>query len=50
MDAREIRWKSMGWTHLAQDRVQWLAVVNRIMNLQVNLKVKLSLCLLSTAP
>jgi hypothetical protein len=32
----DVRCKDMDWIHLAQDRVQWQAVVNTVMNLQVN--------------
>jgi hypothetical protein len=35
MDFREIGWGSMEWTHLAQDRDQWRALVNTVMNLRV---------------
>jgi hypothetical protein len=40
MDLREIGWDGMGWDgmdwiDLAQDRVQWRAVVNTVMNLRV---------------
>jgi hypothetical protein len=35
MDLREIRWQGVDWTHLAQDRDQWWAPVNMVMNLQV---------------
>jgi hypothetical protein len=34
-DLREIRWEVMGWIRVAQDRDQWLALVNTIMNLLV---------------
>jgi hypothetical protein len=34
MDLREIVWGVVGLIHLAKDRVQWLAVVNAVMNLQ----------------
>jgi hypothetical protein len=30
MDLREIRWGDMDWIHLAQDRDQWIAVVNTV--------------------
>jgi hypothetical protein len=33
MDLREIEWKGVDWIHLAQDRYQWQAPVNMIMNL-----------------
>jgi hypothetical protein len=34
MDLREIGWDGMDWTDLAQDRDQWRALVNTVMNLQ----------------
>jgi hypothetical protein len=33
MDLRETAWYDMGWIHLAQDRDQWRALVNMVMNL-----------------
>jgi hypothetical protein len=35
IDLREIEWGGMDWIDLAQDRNQWRAVVNMIMNLRV---------------
>jgi hypothetical protein len=35
MDLREIGWGNMDWIGLAQDRDQWRALVNTVMNLQV---------------
>jgi hypothetical protein len=35
MNVREIKWKGVDWIHLAEDRDQWLAVVNTVMNLCV---------------
>jgi hypothetical protein len=35
MDLREIGWGAMNWIKLAQDRNQWMALVNTIMNLPV---------------
>jgi hypothetical protein len=35
MDLREIWWDGMGWIELAQDRDQWRALVNTVMNLRV---------------
>jgi hypothetical protein len=35
MDLREIGWGGMDWIYLAQDRDQWRAVVNTVMNLRV---------------
>jgi hypothetical protein len=35
MDLREIGWEGVDWMHLAQDRYQWRAVVNTVMNIQV---------------
>jgi hypothetical protein len=34
-DLREIGWDSMDWIDLAQDRDQWRALVNAVMNLWV---------------
>jgi hypothetical protein len=35
MDLREIGWDVMDWIDLAQDRDQWRALVNTVMNLRV---------------
>jgi hypothetical protein len=35
IDFREIVWDGMDWIDLAQDRDQWRALVNRVMNLRV---------------
>jgi hypothetical protein len=35
MDLREIGWNGMDWIGLAQDRDQWRALVNTVMNLRV---------------
>jgi hypothetical protein len=35
MDLREIGWGSMDWIDLAQDRDQWRALVNMVINLRV---------------
>jgi hypothetical protein len=35
MDLREVGWDSMDWIDQAQDKDQWKAVVNTVMNLQV---------------
>jgi hypothetical protein len=35
MDLREIGWIGMGWIYLAEDRDQWRALVNTVMNLRV---------------
>jgi hypothetical protein len=35
MDFREIGWEDVEWFQLAQDRGQWRAVVNTVMNLRV---------------
>jgi hypothetical protein len=35
MDLREIGWEGVNWIHLAQDRDQWWALVNTVMNLWV---------------
>jgi hypothetical protein len=35
MDLREIRWDGVDWIDMAQDRDQWRALVNTILNLRV---------------
>jgi hypothetical protein len=35
MDLREIEWDGIDWLELAQDRDQWRALVNTVMNLRV---------------
>jgi hypothetical protein len=35
IDLREIGWDSMDWIDLAQDRDQWRAFVNTVMNLRI---------------
>jgi hypothetical protein len=35
MDLREIGWSGMDWIDLSQDRDQWRALVNTVMNLRV---------------
>jgi hypothetical protein len=35
IDLREIEWDGMDWIDLAQDRDQWRALVNTVMNLRV---------------
>jgi hypothetical protein len=34
MDSREIGWDGMDWIDLAQDKDQWRALVNTVMNLR----------------
>jgi hypothetical protein len=36
MDLREIGWDGADWIELAQDRDQWRAFVNTVMNLRVS--------------
>jgi hypothetical protein len=33
IDLMEVGWKGLGWKDLTQDRDQWLALVNVVMNL-----------------
>jgi hypothetical protein len=35
IDLRAIRWDSMDWIDLAEDRDQWRALVNTVMKLRV---------------
>jgi hypothetical protein len=35
IDVREIGWDGLDWIDLAQDRDQWRALLNTVMNLQV---------------
>jgi hypothetical protein len=35
MDLRAVRWEVVDWIHLAQDRDQWQALMNMVMNIQV---------------
>jgi hypothetical protein len=35
MDLREIGWDGVNWIDLAQDRDQWRALVNTVLNLRV---------------
>jgi hypothetical protein len=35
IDLREIGWDVVDWVYLAQDRDQWSALVNTVMNLRV---------------
>jgi hypothetical protein len=36
MNLREKGWDGMGWIDLAQDKDQWRALVNTVMNLRVS--------------
>jgi hypothetical protein len=35
MNLRERKWKGVDWMYLAQDRGQWLTIVNTVMKLRV---------------
>jgi hypothetical protein len=35
IDPKKIGWEGVDWMHLIQDRDQWLAVVNTVINLRV---------------
>jgi hypothetical protein len=34
MDIREVGWEGVDWIHLAENRDQWRAIVNMVMNLR----------------
>jgi hypothetical protein len=36
IDVREIWWENVDWMHLAQDRDNWQAFVNTVMNIRVS--------------
>jgi hypothetical protein len=38
INIREVEWEIVDWIHLAQDRDQWLALVNLVMNGLVSTK------------
>jgi hypothetical protein len=38
MDHREIEWGGVDWIDMAQDREQWRALVNTVMNLRGSIK------------
>jgi hypothetical protein len=52
MDLRELGWGDMDWIDLAQNRDQWRALVNTVMNLRAPLSVGkfLSSCTTSGSP
>jgi len=35
IDLREPGWEGVGWIHLAEDRHQWRALVNTVMNFRI---------------
>jgi len=35
MDLKKLRWQGVDWVQLAQDGVQWWAVVNIVMDIKV---------------
>jgi hypothetical protein len=35
MDIREIGWSGMNWVDMPQDRDQWMALVETVLNLRV---------------
>jgi hypothetical protein len=43
MDLRHVEWGGMDWINLGQDRDQWRALANTVMNLRVPKSVRNSL-------
>jgi hypothetical protein len=39
MNLREIQWDGMDWIDLAQDRDEWRALVNTVMNLWFHIMI-----------
>jgi hypothetical protein len=35
MDLEEIKWDGVDWIDVAQDRDQWMALVNTVLNLRI---------------
>jgi hypothetical protein len=42
MALREIEWKGVDWLHLAEDRYQWQAVWNTVMNVGFHERQRIS--------
>jgi len=42
MDGKEVRWEIVDWIHTAQDRNQWQALVNMVINLGFHKKQGIS--------
>jgi hypothetical protein len=40
MDHREIGWGGIDWIHLNQDRDQWRAIVNTVINIRIGIILK----------
>jgi predicted membrane protein len=38
MDLREIEWDDVDWIDMSQDRDQWRALVNTVLNLSISIK------------
>lgn len=36
IDLKEIRWQGMGWILMAEDKQQWQAVLDMLMNLHLS--------------
>jgi hypothetical protein len=43
-DLRGVGWDGMDWIHLAEDRDQWRALVNTVMNIRVPWNIRKFLC------
>jgi len=40
MELRKVGWESVDWIPLAQDKEEWQAVVNTVMNLRIPRKME----------
>jgi hypothetical protein len=46
MNFTDIAWEDVDWIHLAQNRIQWRAVVKTAMNMGFEVLISVTLCIL----